>query len=521
LIESLQDGTVSVAFDYSVLWTNAHGSITLHSDESRGEYAIEAGIHAEGIHVDLDVYLNRDVAAARLRQLDNNYYGIVFDTFGDDFRSFANVLGLSRSETDEVVSVVEMLADLLRNSGDIDSFTADYGKLLGDFVKSLDATSERVEITSGGDNVRAQRIDFVATDNDFSRLLEELLDVLENDENFKALFESSAILESGLFPASYDSFIRDIRREVQSFTGSMSGEIVASFFIGGSNRLLRIEIDTDLTFQGNNDPFDMSIDFGASANDLWALEVNTGTGRDRSTVNFEWDMRETSHGGEVIFKIITNDRWSDNDMSALVLSWTDGGSFTLSIEDSWISETILSGGYTRNNDGFRLMINDLLTDSFLDGSLSLTISTSSRSGRIEDVDFINIANWGETLLEGIENILGFGDFMGMPDPFAPHPPPAPGTADPSIINSELVGAWEFSGGMVTYFFWASSLVVFDADGFVIADDEFGIWAVEGNELTVIEELGQGRVRHYFFEIIDGTLYITDSDDDTGIFERLW
>ena len=523
LLESLQNGTVSVDFEYSDLWSNVQGSVTLHSDESRGAYAAHAGLSVYNISMDLDFYMNRDAAAARLRQIDDNYYGIVFDTFGDDFRSFANVLGLSRSETDEVISAVEMLADLLRGTDDNeDSLTEEYEKLLGDFIQRLDVTSERVDTMSGGSSVRAQKIDFVITDSDIADLFDEFFIILENDDNMRGILESNIQSGLGLFYTSYDDFLREIRREVRSFTRSLSGEITVTFYISSNNRLLRIEINTDLAYDGDAEQFDMSIDFGASATDIWVFEMNAGSGRDRMSLTLEWEMRETSSSSEIVLRLTVDDRWSNNEVSELTLSWTDRGNFTLSVEEELFPGTILSGVYTRNDDGFRLEIDDPYRDSFWGESLSLTITASNRVVGIEDVDFINIVNWGESLLERIEDFLGFGGNIFTPDPFpTPTPPPGPGTADPDLIGHELLGAWSFSGGMVTYFFWSSDFVLFDEEGVVMADGELGVWSVDGNYLTVVEDFGQGRVRHYHYEIVNGILYITDSDDDTGEFERLW
>jgi hypothetical protein len=524
LIESLQEGSVSVDFGYSDNWSETRGSITLHSDGDRGEYALEAGLTVAGLSVDLDLYVNRDVAAARLRQIDNNYYGIVFDTFGDDFRSFANVLGLDRSEVDEVVNAVEMLADLLKSADNASSSTDEYGKLLSDFIQRLNSTTERVNITSGGNNVSAQRNKFVVTARDIADLLEELFDVLENDDNVRAMLESDlgTMWSMGFFYSSYNDFIREMRRETQSFTRGLSGEITASFYTGSSNRLLRIEIVSNLAYEGEVGEFDISIDFGASAHDIWTIEMSAGSGRNRESFVIEWEMRESSRGNETVLRINTDDGWTTGEVT---LSWTDRGNFTLSMEDDWSSNTILSGIYTRNSDGFRLEIDDPYRDSFWDESLSLTISASNRAGRIEEVDFINISQWGETLLERVEDFFGYGinifdpsqDFPN-PDHGSPFPPP-PNNQD--LTGHELLGSWSFSGGMVTYFFWSSEFVYFDDEGFVMADEEFGMWYVDGNYLTVIEDFGQGSIRHYSYEIVNGILYITDSDDDTGEFERIW
>jgi len=244
-------------------------------------------------------------------------------------------------------------------------------------------------------------------------------------------------------------------------------------------------------------------------------------------------MTESANARETKLRFTVDDRWTSDETGEITLSWTDGGRFTLSERSNYSSSTILSGVYTRSSDGFRLDIDNPLEESFLGASLSLTISASNQAGRIEEVDFINIVNWGESLLERIENFFGLGGLLNIPGfdvpwmdtptptPAPPPPLPAPGTPDPNLVGHELLGAWSFSSGMVTYFFWGSDFVVFDEDGIVMAEGELGFWSVDGNELTVIEDFGQGRTRYFYYEIVDGKLYITDSDDDTGEFERLW
>ena len=71
---------------------------------------------------------------------------------------------------------------------------------------------------------------------------------------------------------------------------------------------------------------------------------------------------------------------------------------------------ILSGIYTRENEGFNLKIDDPFTDSFWDESLRLEISAVHHSDRIEQVEFINIDDWDMALIEKLEDFFDFNGF---------------------------------------------------------------------------------------------------------------
>jgi len=522
LTDSFSAGTVSVDFDYSDRWSDSKGIITLHSDEEQGEYAAEIDMTVENTNVELDVYFNREMAAMRIKQLDNNYYGIVFDTFRDDFRAFANFLELDREEVDEVVRFVEMIADMLRASGDTSALTGEYGKLLKGFLENINAKTERVQITSGGSNIRVEKIEFTATDRDIIKLLEDLLDVIADDENIRAVVESFASGALGFI--QYDDIIREIRRELQTMARNLSGEIVMSMFIGRSNRLLRVEIDADLVYAGEGNQVGISLDFGASASDIWVFEMTMGSGRDSMTFTAEWEMKESARSNETVLRFFPGSSSSSDEKVEVILSWTDRGNFTLSTEANRSSETILTGVYTRNSDGFVLAIDDPFVDSYWDESLSLTISASSRAGEIKEVDFINISEWGSDFVERIEEIFASGDTAYTPPTDISPPPtdtPNPPSLDLPILDSELLGGWEFVDGEGTYFFWRAEMVVFTEEGYVIADDEYGTWTVSGNRLTVKDDFGEGNTYEFTFVIVDDVLSITDSDSDTGRFKRLW
>jgi len=98
-------------------------------------------------------------------------------------------------------------------------------------------------------------------------------------------------------------------------------------------------------------------------------------------------------------------------------------------------------------------------------------------------------------------------------------------ADPSHIESGLLGRWTYSSGDLIYFFWIPDMILFEGSNvFIISDfnnDDMvnhGKWSVNGSRLTVTDS--DGEYYEFTFEITGNTLSITDHDGDTGYFERI-
>jgi len=507
LFESLESGSVTVDFDYRDRWSDTRGNITLHTDGSRKEYALEAGMTVEDIQLDLDFYINSEVAAIRVSQIDNNYYGIVFDTFRNDFRSFASLLDISRQETDMVADWVDMISEAFKADGNAEDLYTDYTDLFSSILTRAEVRSGKADLNSGGRNIRADRYDYIITDKLIFELLKEFVDLLENDDNIRTMFEAGDEFGGFYFGSSYDSMIREFRSGLRDMERILSGELIVSLYIS-SNRLMQINAEANLEVEGESASFKMLLDFGSSAHDLWVFRMNTEAGRDSSEFAIEWEMNELSNSKETRLRVIVSDRWSD-EVSEVVLDWTNSGRFTLSLDEGRRSDTLLTGTYTSSGDGFKLVIDDPFTDSYWDESLRLEISASRRSGRIEQVDFINISDWGTVLIEKIEDLIGFGS-----SGYSPVPPAPP----PGVIDTALTGSWTNYDGAAIYFFWRSEYVYFDDSGFVMADDSFGTWSVNGSKLTVVAD--GGSTYEFTYSIIGGTLTITDSDGDTGYFSNL-
>jgi len=535
LFEALTDGSTTVDFEYSDRWSEFSGLITLHADESQGEYLIETEIALLGTMMNVDLYITTEAFAVRISQIDDNFYGFSFDTFEDDFRSFATQLGLDRRQIDDIIDEMESALDFMSMSDEAYELLAEFEKLLSDIIDRVEVNSENVDFTSGDSSIRARRIDFTFSYSLMFDMLDEFLDILEESDYIRASYYSQGALFDlmDLPIGTYDDAIRQIRRALSDAQRSIShGDFVISMYVDRSDRLLRLELDADFEVEREHVQFTVAIDFGTSAHDTWVIEIDVLDDFSDATYSLEWEVNETSRGGETIIRAIEDDSRRGTSTNELILDWTNRGDFTLSVEDDrWGRETILTGTYTSDGEGFNLVIDDPFGDfGWSDESLRLEISTARRDGRIEQVDFINISEWDLSLIDMIENFFtsfnpfDMGGFPGTDDifvPTEPAPTPTPPTdVSPDVADSGLIGFWEFSHGRPTYFFWESEFVYFDEGGFVMADDSFGEWSVDGNTLTVVDTFTDLH-EVFTFEIDGNILAITDRDGDTGYFEFLF
>jgi len=529
LSDSLEEGSVTVDFGLSTMATDTRGSITLHSDAQRreyaltgsvGEYGMAAGLLGDDFNFDFDIYVNKERIAARLSQLDDNFYGFSYATFRDDFRSLANLIGLGRSEIDEVADAIEMFSDLLNMDVDSDVLDSQYTDLFKELLKKAESGSSRVEISSSGRSHSVNKIEYKITAEMILDVLEEFLDIFENDESIRSTLTA---IDGAV---AFDDMFNEMRSELRSIARDLKGEIVVAFFVGSGDRLYRIETDIDIGVDWDMASAGIVIDFGDSAHDLWTMEMSARMGGVRATFTFEWEMYESTRGGETIFRMATDFAWSET-KAELIIEWTDRGDFEVIFDDDWSRNTLLSGRYTSDRDSFSLVIDDPFGGSFWGESLDLEISGTTGRNPVQQITFINIADWGQSLLDNLEGLFNIGgslmDIIDSPGIGVPGPTPVPPAPDVPVAGNpataaDLIGTWQFHDGRYTYFFWSSDFVEFTADGSVYSSDEreYATWSLQGSTLTVTAEYSE-----YVFTVSmsNGLLAITDSDGDTGYFSK--
>ena len=404
LSETAKDGTITVGFDYKDYWSgDVKGTVDILSKTKEREFALLADLSVYGERIDFEAYMNKERIAVGTKMLDNNYYGLTYKTFREDIRGFGNLIGLDKQTMDTLADMVDMISEAMNaKEGPANIVSVDkYTGMITSFVKKVEMTSEREKLESGGTSIRCTRTDFLVTSDSIIELLNDMLEALQDDEDFKNQYNS--IVNNQLFSGtsgvvSYNELMREFRNAIREMERGFSGDVKLSLYIGKGNRLIRLEVHADVKVDSERVRVQATFDFGESATDRWVANMTVNAGSNKTTMRVVWDYRDRSNGIENTITISVD----GDDQVVLRSLWSPkSGDFSLSYDDGW-SEGEITGSFKENDKGFVLEI-DNLSPGYND---YLSFSIKAQSGaQIRKIDYINLDKWGETLIGKLEDLM--------------------------------------------------------------------------------------------------------------------
>jgi len=407
LSDTMKDGVLTIDVKFEDTWYDEEVDVNvkLSTNAEEKESSLEADISVYGNSFDIAAYVNKERVAVGSKAFDANYYGIRYSTFRKDIRSFGGLVGLDDQTMDTLADLVELIDDLMNKEKTENAGSEAYTNLITEFVQNLEPTSGNADIYSGGENVRCKKIEFVVTDKQIVKLLNDLYKLVENDESIRSGLED--VYDNPFFSnvgirVSYDDVLKEMRSAFDEFEDNFEGGIICSLYIGSKDRLLRLEVAIDQNKEDDESHITGSFDFGASAQDRWVFEVSiTDKWEDESHAKLVWDYRERGSGIENALTFSTDD---DDDSITLKSVWSqENGRFTLSFTDEYGDTSELTGVLKTEDKGFRLTLDNPYPD-YSDEILTIVISASP-GANIKQIDYINIDKWGRDLLDKLEEFM--------------------------------------------------------------------------------------------------------------------
>ena len=398
LMDALEDGVISISYDFSDRWSSNFFDIEFHSDEANREYKLLITFDMAGTEFDLRLHLNRYRIAASGGVLGENYFGLTFETFREDFAPLAGILGLGEEQIDEIANIVEMIGDFM-NAPEVGMEVFEpYTALLRQFLLDGTVSSESTTIVTGGQEVSVTRAEFRFTDDDMISLLRDFLTTISEDQYMDPF---------GMWD--------EMMPEFEILAGEMDyvdGDMYVIMYIGPENRLVQLEVEVNMTGYGTVTHLFFDADFGTSVFDPWyftfIVYTEVPSWHDASLVNsnlfefgYVWTFEETAGRFINTLEVAANfeDSWWHWDgefivweaqiSSRLVSDWNSStGAFVLSFEGEEFGGLFeVTGTYLPDsNGGFLFSLTPIETE-FETFSLEVSAQIGSNIQPIED--FIN------------------------------------------------------------------------------------------------------------------------------------
>jgi len=410
----LEDGTVTADFTYTAsllgnfLTADIDGTIRLSSDLEARNFALEVQVGTFGESVNIDAYMNRERLALRLPILDNNYYGIRYATFRDDIRVIGDLTGLDGRTMNQLSDMVDQINAMMNAEEADEDFQSYYVDAVSNFVGNLGISRRRTSIVSNDEQINCQLVEITITKEAILELLTDIYDITESNESLQAqirtLYSDNLILQGfyGGFPGGDDHILSELRNAINDFENNYSGDIVLLFYIGGGDRLLRVEVNADISYDYYPTEVIVVLDFGRSVDDDWFFDINFENLYTTGNYTIYWTFEELS--GNYNNTIIIAEGTTDT--ITLISAWNiDRSNFALSYINEPEKRTI-TGTLTTEDKNFYLRLDDLFPENT---SSSLKIEVSTQTGvQIDEVSFINIDSWGIALIESVMRLLPGG-----------------------------------------------------------------------------------------------------------------
>jgi len=286
-----------------------------------------------------------------------------------------------------------------------------YSELVRNLIGNLEFRNRRTGIESGGKRVSCRLIEVKLTKEAILSFLNDVYVLIENNESTESLYYSiygnpmlREILGDGFFEESYEHFLKSFKEMITNIENTYLGDIVLSFYIAGSDRLLRTELNADIEYNYSPAKLNASFDFGSALDDDWAFDINIVNIYSNYKYRIDWLFEEKAN-------TFSNTIIIDSDSSisiSLTSEWNlDTGDFVFAFIEGPKKNTI-TGLLATEDENFHLILDDVLFNITGD---HLALEVSTRTGAsIDEINYINLDNWGPSLILSIMRMILGGIF---------------------------------------------------------------------------------------------------------------
>ena len=410
------DGEITADISYTDTYGDTFsGTAALGSDSDAEMLSLALNASLYGNNLDATLLLGDDYASLGSSFLGDTFYGLQFDSFGEDFESFANAAGLTDVTSGDFIEFVRFLDDAYNGKEKLtlsqttrDSLQA----IFTGFFTGLEPTETREKLTVGNTRVKRHTNTYHITITDLAKLGNDFIKLADTDKELRQLMtifmqrrgmvdeyvtSASAIAGSDLYrivetAEPLDAYLNDLQYAIDFLSSKCTGGFTLALTIDNS-RLSAITLDADsLVIDGNAARIHLAFDFGQSVNDDWLLEF-TAYGE-----NISFSMRATAafydENGAAVNRLTVNMLSGGIDETMTFTSkWApDTGKFSLSLISTNSDNNIgLRGTMRYTGDSFVI--------SF-ETTPQLSLQITGKTGfNLKTYDYINLDKWNRDTLE--------------------------------------------------------------------------------------------------------------------------
>ena len=333
IFEGSQKNTVNVEYE---IFQEMLGDMSIEM-EAQVDSSIKQGqigivLDVMGEEADMNLYMDREVAAINLDMYTGeDYYGIYYDTFGEDIRNnefMYSIMGKENVEMlDEAVDTLDQLMSLetITPEQQAESLKK-YGEVILAFTEEKDAQVGKAEISVDGKNQNCKTVAFTITREEYSELMLQLVDIAETDPVMINYYQS---LSMDFKCENWNDKLDNFRETLKDYEDGET-ECVFTFYLHGGK-----VVQVDVAYEETDAEWLVYVNFGsdASVKDIVICGEFVEDDEDHS---FEITLSTKKNDGVIVETLCVTTQEEDDDPVKVEIGYEwnrENGDFLVHFQD--------------------------------------------------------------------------------------------------------------------------------------------------------------------------------------------
>lgn len=353
-------------------------------DSSINQSHIGIDMDSMGQTVDMNLYLDREVAAFNMDMYTgDDYYGIYYDTFGEDIRNnefmYESLGKESVVEIEEAVDIIDQVLGLeaITPKQQAESLKK-YSEVILAFVEEQDMQVGKAQTSVNGKTKNCKTISFTITTEDYIELMLEMIDIAETDPMMIYYYKTTT---TDFSEDGWAECLDELRDGIENLKDEGEGECVFTFYLHSGK-----VVQADAAYESSDAEWVFSVNFGndASVNDI-IISCEFVEGEEEST--FDCTLSTEKEDDVITEALYIVTQTGDDEPFELELRYEwdrKSGDFILSFQDNDEISGELECVFEELENGYHFSIpavEDLVESMGEDaGGIEMTIDISVTAG---------------------------------------------------------------------------------------------------------------------------------------------
>lgn len=416
----MENGEISVNAEARYDGETYAGEFVMGFCQEQKQISFSAAADLMGKSYAANAYLDPEFAAVSADFFNGGtFYGITFETFKEDAMESILSEYLTQTDIEEADELIQVFLDVYTMDVDTQALMEPYKAVIEEYVLDLETAKDTDEIKLDGQMYECTTLTYVLTEDDIMGLYERLLEVLEEDEDLKALIclEAFGTVTGTDMEERWNEVIdelndaiRDLRKEAD-FCADL-------IFYVRNGRLVNIRIDAEIEVDEEVVEVRCDVNYGLKSDSDMVCKLVMECDGEKIVCEVVSSITNTYDKFQEVITVSVKTPYDETTEWELTTKWNkESGKLSLGARSSYDGEQTGSLSFTCKLEelekGFKLSLDEddiadimeAMSAELPEGVTFDLLITCTENAQIEKPEYVNLDQWDATLVEELEEAI--------------------------------------------------------------------------------------------------------------------